>query len=583
MQDSTIAYFSMEMCLDHSIPTFSGGLGVLAGDTLRSAADLGLPMVGVTLLHRTGYFDQTIDAAGNQTERPALWQPEDLLDQMPTRVSIEIEGRRVRVRPWRYVVRGVNSHEVPVYLLDTALPENSDFDRTLTDNLYGGDNHYRLCQEVVLGMGGAAMLRVLGYLGDVRYHINEGHPALLTLTLLARQLSGRALEDVNDADLEVVRRQCIFTTHTPVPAGHDKFPLTMVRKVLGQKHTQLLEAAGCTERGELNMTLVGLRLSRYSNGVAMRHREVSQGMFPSYDIEAVTNGVHATTWTSEPFRELFDRRIPEWRNDNLYLRYAVNVAADEILEAHARAKTIMIEDVARRSGVRLDPKAMTIGFARRATQYKRADLIFTDVERLKRIAADHGPIQIVFGGKAHPNDSGGKDLIRHIFEAAAALKNAVRVIYLENYDMLLAQSLIPGVDLWLNNPTKPLEASGTSGMKASLNGVPSLSVLDGWWVEGHIEGVTGWSIGSSDEPVADSRVDANDLYLKLEQKILPLFYGRANSYVQVMRSAIALNGSFFNTQRMVRQYMHNAYFPSTDGAGVAGRISLRPKGTAIGV
>jgi len=561
MSNATIAYFSMEICLEQGIPTYSGGLGVLAGDTLRSAADLQLPMVAVTLVHRTGYFRQQLDAAGQQTEAPATWTPETVLERLDPIVRVRLDGREVAVRAWRYDVRGITNHVVPVLLLDTALPENSEWDRTLTDSLYGGDSHYRFCQEIVLGVGGAAMIDALGYGGDVRYHINEGHAALLTLSLLERRLAGREHWDVTEEDIQAVRRQCIFTTHTPVPAGHDKFPEVQVRAVLGDQQADLLKAVCCLEDGVLNMTQLALRLSHYVNGVALRHREVSQGMFPNYPINAITNGVHAATWTSGPVRELFDRRIPEWRRDNLYLRYAVDIPLDEIREAHARAKRELLDEVERRTGVQLDPMAMTLGFARRATAYKRADLIFTDLDRLKQIAQHSGALQIIYGGKAHPRDEGGKALIRHIFEAEAALGDAVKVVYLENYEMGLAQRLVAGVDLWLNNPMKPLEASGTSGMKAALNGVPSFSVLDGWWVEGHVEGVTGWSIGSSEANDADQSGDIGDLYLKLERVILPLFYGLPYSYAQVMRSAIALNGSFFNTQRMVMQYVRNAYFP----------------------
>jgi starch phosphorylase len=555
-----IAYFSMEICLEQGIPTYSGGLGVLAGDTLRSAADLNLPMIGVTLLHRKGYFRQRIDPEGNQTELPVEWRPEDVLTELPLRASVTIEGREVRVRAWQYGVRGVTGHEVPVLLLDTALEENSEQDRSLTDYLYGGDAHYRLCQEAVLGMGGAQLLRALGFSGDVRYHMNEGHSALLVLSLLDRRLDGRPF-DVDESDLEAVRRQCVFTTHTPVPAGHDRFPNELVRRVLGEGTVALLEAAKCLDGGELNMTHLALRLSRFVNGVAMKHREVSLAMFPGFPIDSITNGVHAGTWTSPTFQALLDRRIPEWRTDNLYLRYAVGIPLSEIRAAHAEAKQAFLTEVAQRTNVQLDPNIFTIGFARRATPYKRADLMFADTARLTHIAEKVGPIQIVFGGKAHPHDGGGKELIRRIHRAAQELKGRVTVVYLENYEMAIAALMVAGVDVWINNPMKPLEASGTSGMKAALNGVPSLSVRDGWWIEGHVEGVTGWSIGS-DESEGDQSKDAQDLYLKLERVILPLFYGLPFAYAEVMRSAIALNGSFFNTQRMVEQYVRNAYFPT---------------------
>jgi len=564
---STVAYFSMEICLEQAIPTYSGGLGVLAGDTLRSAADIGVPLVAVTLLHRKGYFEQHLDASGQQTEAPVHWSPESVLEALDARTTVIIEGREVVVRAWKYTVRGVRGHEVPVYLLDTMLPENSEWDRTLTDTLYGGDEHYRLCQEIVLGMGGAALLPSLGYDGEMIYHLNEGHSALLTLQLLQRQLDGRPHFEVDDADLEAVRQRCIFTTHTPVPAGHDKFPSDMVRSVLGDERVKLLEGCGGIHEGMLNMTHLALSLTRFVNGVAMRHRDVSRGMFPEYPINSITNGVHAVTWTGPEFAALFDRRMPEWRRDNLYLRYAVGIPLQEIREAHAASKRVLIDEIARRTGTQLDPNVMTIGFARRATPYKRADLIFSDLDRLTSIARTVGRLQIVFGGKAHPHDGGGKDLIRRIHGARERLGDLVKVVYVENYEMAFALQMVAGVDLWLNNPMKPLEASGTSGMKAAMNGVPSFSVLDGWWVEGHVEGVTGWSIGGPDAEGDPSR-DAVDLYIKLERVILPLFYGLPFAYAEVMRAAIALNGSFFNTQRMVRQYVHNAYFPGGMAAEV---------------
>jgi len=559
---STVAYFSMEICLEQAIPTYSGGLGVLAGDTLRSAADLGVPLVAVTLLHRKGYFTQHLDGAGHQSESPVYWKPESVLEAVDARIIVNIEGRVVHVRAWKYAVKGVRGHEVPVFLLDTMLDENSEHDRSLTDSLYGGDEYYRLCQEIVLGMGGAGLLQQLGYDAGVIYHLNEGHSALLTLQLLERQLDGRQHFELEDSDLEAVRQRCVFTTHTPVPAGHDKFPLEMVRRVLGDERVALLEGCGGVYEGMLNMTHLALHLTRFVNGVAMRHRDVSRTMFPDYPINSITNGVHATTWASPAFAALFDKRIPEWRRDNLYLRYAVGIPLQEIRDAHLESKTALLDEVRNRTGVSLDPSLLTIGFARRATPYKRADLIFTDVDRLANIARKVGKLQIVFGGKAHPHDGGGKELIRRIFAADERLRGLVEVVYLENYEMALAAKMVAGVDLWLNNPMKPLEASGTSGMKAAINGVPSFSVLDGWWVEGHVEGVTGWSIGGPDAET-DPSADALDLYIKLERVILPLFYGLPFAYAEVMRAAIALNGSFFNTQRMVRQYVHNAYFPDT--------------------
>ncbi len=556
-----VAYFSMEIGLDPAMPTYSGGLGMLAGDTLRAAADLGIHMVAVTLLHRKGYFRQHLDAQGNQSESPAAWSPEKLLKPLEPRASVTIEGRKVNIRAWSYTVQGTSGYNVPVFLLDTALPENSPWDQTLTDYLYGGDDHYRFCQEVVLGLGGAAMLLALGYKRVQTYHMNEGHSALLALALLEEHHERKGLHDVTEADIDAVHHRCVFTTHTPVPAGMDKFPKSMVKQVLGDEPTKALQTVGAFQDEVLNMTYLGLLFSRYINGVSMRHEEISQSMFPNYPINSITNGVHAATWTSLPFQRLYDNHFPEWRRDTLYLRYVISCALDLIRDAHIEAKQALLAEVERRAGTRLSPDAMTIGFARRATTYKRADLLFSDPERLKRIARKVGPLQIIYAGKAHPRDEGGKTLIRRIFQAANSLRDIIPVVYLEEYDMALAKYLCSGVDLWLNTPQKPDEASGTSGMKAALSGVPSLSVLDGWWVEGHVEGVTGWSIGESDEPESDPSKEIASLYDKLERAIVPMFYKQREAYTSVMRWTIALNGSFYNAQRMMFQYMKNAYLP----------------------
>lgn len=559
-QQPIVAYFSMEVGLDPAMPTYSGGLGVLAGDTLRAAADLGVPMVGVTLLHRMGYFQQHLDDTGQQTESLALWSVEEYLEPLSHRVTVTIEGRKVQVSAWRYMVHGMSGHTVPVYLLDTTLLQNSSQDQSLSDRLYGGDSRYRLCQEAVLGLGGIAMLRSLGYEQVEAYHMNEGHSALLTLALLEERIEERGHHAATSNDREAVRRQCVFTTHTPVPAGHDKFSRELVQQVLGPERSELLTAAGCFLDGVLNMTHLALVFSRYVNGVSMRHEEVSAGMFPNYPINSITNGVHAVTWVSVPFRRLFDRHIPEWRRDNLYLRYAVSIPLEEIRAAHVEAKASLVAEVERRHGVRLDAQAFTLGFARRATGYKRANLLFYDLERLRRIVRQVGPIQVIYGGKAHPRDESGKAIIKRIYEAAAALAGNVTVVYLEEYDMALAKYLCSGVDLWLNTPQKPHEASGTSGMKAALNGIPSFSVLDGWWIEGCVEGVTGWSIGDGWDDASDAAEESASLYNKLEGAIVPMFYHQRDDYARIMRWAIALNGSYYNTQRMMRQYIGNAYF-----------------------
>ncbi len=555
----TVAYFSMEVGLAPAMPTYSGGLGVLAGDTLRAAADLAIPMVGVTLLHRKGYFLQHLDTQGNQSESPYDWNPEELLEPLQPRISVTIEECEVHVRAWRQLITGVSGHAVPVYFLDTALPENSPRHQTLTDSLYGGDEQYRLCQEIVLGLGGVAMLEALGHRNVKAYHMNEGHSALLALALLEEQTRNGSLCNVTEGDIDAVRNKCVFTTHTPVPAGHDQFSFDLVRRMLGEEQTKFLRSAQCCLDTTLNMTYLALFFSRYVNGVSHRHEEISQGMFPNYPINSITNGVHAITWTSLPFQRLYDRHIAEWRFDNLYLRYAISIPLDEIIDAHAEAKKELLREVERRTGVYLDPSAMTLGFGRRATAYKRAGLLFSDLDRLRKIAHQVGRIQIIYGGKAHPRDESGKTVIRRIFETIDGLKDAIRILYLEEYDMALAKSICAGVDLWLNTPQKPHEASGTSGMKAALNGVPSLSVLDGWWIEGHVEGVTGWSIGESWEAESNPSAEIASLYNKLESVILPMFYQHPREYAEVMRSAIALNGSYFNAQRMMFQYLKNAY------------------------
>jgi starch phosphorylase len=557
--DPRIAYFSMEIALDPALPTYAGGLGVLAGDTLLSAADLGLPMVGVTLLYRRGYFRQQLNAAGNQQELPEDWRPEDLLEPVEPQVKVEIDGRTVRVRAWQWQIQGIGGHVVPVYFLDTALEQNLPWDRTLTDTLYGGDDRYRLCQEVVLGIGGVRLLAALGYGSIETFHMNEGHAALLSIALVEQRLAGKPLAEATRDDLDALRRRCVFTTHTPVPAGHDQFPRDLTERVLGHERATALERAGRFHDGLLNMTNLALHASHYINGVGMRHGEVSRGMFPNYPVRAITNGVHAVRWTSPAFAALYDRHIPEWRRDNLYLRYALGIETTEIAIAHATAKVAMLEEIREHSGVALDPSIFTIGFARRATGYKRLELLLTDLERLRSIATRLGPFQIVYSGKAHPLDSSGRQAIRNVFQAAERLGPSIPVVYVENYDLHRARFLTSGVDLWLNTPQRPQEASGTSGMKAALNGIPSLSVLDGWWLEGHIEGVTGWSIGHDENGPGDPVAEAASLYEKLESVILPMFYGHPDAYRAVMRSAIALNGSFFNTQRMLRQYAQNAY------------------------
>ncbi len=550
-----VAYFTMEVALDPAMPTYSGGLGILAGDTLRSFADLKIPAVGVSLLYWNGYFEQKLDEWGNQQEQPVSWEPRGRLHLLPATVAVAIEARTVIVQAWQYELVGVTGGQVPVLLLDANRPDNAQQDRELSLWLYGGDDRYRLAQEIILGIGGVRMLQALGYTAVERFHMNEGHAAFLTLQLLRESTPAGSTE----WDFPAVRRRCVFTTHTPVPAGHDQFGYDLVHRVMGDLFPlEVLQMLGGQDR--LNMTLLGFNMSTSINGVAKRHGEVSQQMFPAHVIDSITNGIHSVTWTSESFQELYDRSIPGWRIDPFSLRYAISVSNQEIWNAHLKAKARLLEEVNRRTQQRLSLDTFTIGFARRATVYKRADMIVSTPRELIDVAKKAGPLQIIFAGKAHPKDEPGKDMIRQIVQAAKQLERDVTILYLDNYDMTLAGLMTAGVDLWLNTPQRPLEASGTSGMKAAHNGVPSLSILDGWWLEGHIEGVTGWSIGSRTlVQVAEQVEEARELYQKLRWTIVPMYYQSRDRWIDVMRHTIAFNASFFNTHRMVQQYAANAY------------------------
>lgn len=553
-----IAYFSMEVGVESGMPIYSGGLGILAGDTLKSCADLKIPTVGVTLLYAHGYFDQKLDESGNQQELPTSWDPSRFAQLLPVQIQIPIESRSVTVRAWQYDIVGSSGFTVPLILLDTNVEENSPSDKELTGWLYGGDDRYRIAQEIVLGMGGMRMLQALGYTEIERFHMNEGHAAFLVLTLLAEHKHEGTLA----WDFSGIRNQCIFTTHTPVPAGHDRFSYDLVKQVLGDSlPLELLQMLGGQD--QLNMTLLALNMSDYVNGVAKRHGEVSQEMFLGHAIDSITNGVHSVTWTCPSFKTLYDRYIPGWTKDPFSLRHAISIPKQEIWNAHVEAKAQLITEINNRTHLSFKPDTLTIGFARRAALYKRADLIFSDPTQLQDIARNAGPIQIVFAGKAHPKDGGGKEVIRRIFRMAKQLQQEVAIAYVENYDIALAKLIISGVDLWLNTPHRPLEASGTSGMKATHNGIPNFSVLDGWWIEGHIEGVTGWSIGpgalNQTKPEEMAHEDAQDLYQKLRNIIVPMFYQDRDRWIDMMRQSIAFNASFFNTHRMVQQYAANAY------------------------
>ncbi len=560
-QDQRIAYFSMEIGLKAEIPTYSGGLGVLAGDTIKSAADLKIPMVAVTLLHRKGYFAQHFDENGWQQETDVLWQPEKHMELLPTKTLVTIGERDVKIQAWLYNVKSPTDGEVPILFLDTDIPGNHDDDRSITDHLYGGGHELRLKQEIVLGIGGARILRGLNF-SIKKYHMNEGHASLLTVELLnsARLPLEETWDERSSWNTRKVMEQCVFTTHTPVEAGHDRFPYDLVERLMPPEVplSLLKELSG---EDNLNMTMLALNLSDYINGVAKRHGEVSQNLFPGFEIHAITNGIHPFTWCSPFFVDLFDRYLPGWANEPELLVRVDNIPNTEIWDSHSGAKALFFQYVKEKTGKELNPDLLTIGFARRAATYKRGDLIFSDIERLLEIGA--GNLQFVFGGKAHPKDEGGKQVIQRIIQQAESLQGKIDLVYLENYNMDVASRFIPGVDLWLNNPMRPLEASGTSGMKAALNGVPNFSVLDGWWIEGHIEGITGWSIGPSpaevDQEDGRANEDLEDMYQKLEKVIIPLYYNDRDGWINVMKNAIGKNAYYFNTHVMMRRYVTEAY------------------------
>lgn len=552
-----IAYFSMEIALSNDIPTYAGGLGVLAGDTLRSAADLAVPMVGVTLASRAGYFQQKIDSLGRQIELPQMWDPALYAKPAAAKVAVQIERRRVWVGAWVYRIEGLAGACIPVLLLDTDLPENSVEDREITHFLYGKDAAYRLKQEIVLGIGGVRMLLALGF--QIRkHHLNEGHSALLAMELLNRHK--RPPRDLRPGELAydapAVRSQCIFTTHTPVDVGLDQFDYAMVERIADGEFMDMSEVRKLAGEDRLNMTRLALNLSDYVNGVAKRHAEVSQHMFPGYEMHAITNGVHPHTWTSEFFSSLYDNALPGWRHEPEQLVRIDQVTNQSVWDAHTNAKQRLLDRVKATTGRLLDPSQPILGFARRMTAYKRPDLIFSDLERLRAIARQH-PFQLVMAGKAHPNDEGGKHLIEQLHVHIRELGDDLPVVFLPGYDMQLALDLVSGVDVWLNTPLRPLEASGTSGMKAAFNGVPSLSVLDGWWLEGCVENVTGWAVGNA-QPGNESN-DVGDLYGKLENVVLPLYYADRAGWIAVMKGAIGKNAAVFNTHRMIRRYATEAY------------------------
>jgi starch phosphorylase len=456
----------------------------------------------------------------------------------------------VKIGAWMYEQESLTGGTIPVLFLTTDVEGNTQEDRQITDFLYGGDDSYRLKQEIVLGIGGVRVLKALG-INVKKHHMNEGHSSLLTLELLKN----------NQLNADKVRNLCVFTTHTPVAAAFDKFPYDLLSETLETEVPQeTLQKYGGEDR--LNMTLLALNLSKYTNGVTEAHMEYSRKLFPGYHIQEITNGVHSYTWTCPHFRRLFDKYIPRWANEPELLVRVDAIPEEELWEAHVNAKKDLLDFVRSISGLQMDTDVLTIGFARRATAYKRATMIFSDIEKLKEVKSQ-GQIQLIFAGKAHPRDELGKKLIKEIYESRDRLQGEVTVVYLENYNMEMAGKLTSGVDIWLNTPLPPYEASGTSGMKAAHNGVINFSVLDGWWIEGCVEGLTGWAIGPSpgqwlyEEQRRKKEID--DLYNKLEYLIIPKFYRQQDAWIGMMRNSIGKVAYYFNTHRMMRSYATDAY------------------------
>ena len=534
------AYFSAEIGFSTDVPTYSGGLGVLAGDHLKAAADAGLPLVGVTLMYREGYFRQHLGHDGWQTESYPAFMPSPLLKRLPQRVDIRLYNRRVNVDIWTTEITGFTGKKVPVLLLDTDCPDNAPEDRSITHRLYGGDQELRLLQEAVLGFGGYKAVKLV-HPQIERLHLNEGHTAFAPL---AMHMAG--------VDLDHVRHVSHFTTHTPVPAGHDVFMYEMAERVLGDGMPKnIRDFAG---HDALRMSELALSMCGTANGVSKLHGEVTREMFPNRTVGHVTNGVHHLTWVAEPMAELFDKELPGWRGDPRVLKQAGELSTEGLLHAHKKRKRQLLTYANSHNNLGFADSILTIGFARRAAAYKRATLLFRDIDRLTRLAG--GRVQFLFAGKAHPRDEAGHRIIQAVVQAGHNLGGKVRVGYLVNYTMWTGALITSGVDVWLNTPLRPYEASGTSGMKSALNGIPSASIADGWWAEAARDGENGWLIGDANNP--DDAADAESLYTTLEEKIIPTYYERREQWAQVMKQAI-VTGADFTAARMIGDYRQQYY------------------------
>jgi glycogen phosphorylase len=544
-----VADFVMEIGLDSGLYTYSGGLGTLAGDMAFSFADLGIPSVFVTILYKKGYVSQKLDKTYGQADSESPFDPGRFLTPLENRVEVQIRGMRRTVGAWEYRARG--KIDVPIIFLDTDLPDNDAETRGITASLYGGNQWTRLMQEMVLGVGGYRMLRSLGYPVDV-YHINESHSALVTLELLR-----------DHRTVEEVRKRCVFTAHTSVQAAREAFPLWMLKQAYENDEGINLDAEA---RGEtVDFSGLAMKYSAVTNAVSLKHRFVCRALLNS-DVEYVTNGVYHRRWIHPQMRRLYDRYLPGWEETPALLGGALGIPTEEFRAAHHAAKSEMLQSVKDLTGEGFLADRLTIGAARRATSYKRNGLILSDLERLVELAEKRGPIQVVLAGRAHPKDEVGKVIIRDILERIESLKkttNLVNACFLENYDIDMAKALVGGCDLWLNTPRNHLEASGTSGMKAAMNGLLNLSVYDGWWVEGGFEGVNGWGIGKK-ELWTDFREESGfdealELYGKLSDVVVPLYYGEKERWWRMAQTSVALAGPHFNSYRMAEEYFARVY------------------------
>ncbi|MFX0034224.1 MAG: alpha-glucan family phosphorylase [Candidatus Hermodarchaeota archaeon] len=551
--NTTVAYISMEIAVDSNIPTYSGGLGVLSGDTVRSAADLEIPMVGICLCYSSGYFYQFFNEFGEQKEKEIAWNFYYEFDKVEKPISLKIENKDVLVSAWLYRVIGQSGHVLPIYLLTTDVEGNEEWMKKMTGSLYDSTSRWnRIVQEIILGIGGVKLLKSLGYNNIKTYHLNEGHGSFATLELFNELGS-----------IDKVKEKVVFTTHTPVPAGHDRFNKDLVDKVFESRIPKEIRKLA-DDNGEFNMTFLGMALSRYRNAVARKHGDISRKMFPQYEIDYITNGIHLPFWVSKPFRKIFDRKWPNWRANPQVLENAIEIDDLDLYDAHIENKFNLINYQKGHSWNLLDEELITIGFARRFATYKRAVLIFQDIDRLGKICRNN--VQFIFAGKAHPKDQMGKDYIKKIHESGEFLHDnyGVKVVMMENYNMDLAHMLVSGVDIWLNTPERYREASGTSGMKASLNGVLNFSVQDGWWLEGYkLNSLAGWAIGPDDSNPNDPgvsnnwEIDSKVIYDTLESQIIST-YQNHDEWIFRQKNAIAL-AAFFNTHRMVSNYAEKAY------------------------